>query len=194
MRYPLQLLTAIAICLLSVGVATAQDDGAGTEQLMNEGDFSLVNENLDDLSNDQMVSRASNKIKNMRQTLSRTNEMLDTVKDQERDVLKVNCINEKHATMKGFVKVSEQAYIGLEAAAKKGDRSEATHNYKLVSLGQQRVKGLSQEASLCTGEERRLAGKGEMDVVQPTNGKEEVDGYDGSDILTEDLPELTPYQ
>ncbi|QDG52731.1 hypothetical protein FIV42_18890 [Persicimonas caeni] len=199
-RYPLNILTALLVCVMSTQIAWGQGAGnasAGDDplsELTSEDSLSLLDEDIDSLSNQEMLSRASKKVKTMRQTLARTGELLDTVQEKERDVLKVNCINEKQAAMKGFVKVSEQAYVNLETAAQKGDNAEAKHNYKLVSLGNQRVKSLSQEARLCTGEERRFAGKGDIEVVRPDNGKEEVDGPDEGDILTEDLPELTPYQ
>lgn len=190
-RYALNLLVAIAMCFLSGGVAWAQ--AADAKQISDE-DLSLIDENVANMSEKQMVDRATGKIGKMRKTLTSVTELLSTVRENERDILKVNCINEKHAAIKGFVKVSEQSYIGLENAVKAGDREESEHNYKLVSLAHQRVQSLAEEARLCTGEERRFAGKGDLQVVQPNNGKEEVDGADEGDILTEDLPELTPYQ
>jgi hypothetical protein len=188
------LLMALAVQLAVAGTVSAEttdaDDGSA---LTSEENLSLIDEDISALTNKQKLDRAAKKINQMRTTLGGISEMLQTVRDNERDILKINCINEKHAAIKGFVKVSEQSYGNLQTAANNADGGAADHHYTLVSVAHQKVQGLAEEARLCTGEERRFAGQSEIDVRQPTNGAEEVDVPE-DDILVEDLPELTPYQ
>ncbi len=198
MRHPISLLVAVAICLLTVGGAWAQAADEASEadpsELTGDENLSLIDEDVASLSNKQKLNRAEKKITRMRENLESTTELLQSVRDSERDVLKINCINEKLAAIKGFVKVSEQSYINLEGAVRKGDGGSAEHHYKLISVAHQKVRNLGAEANLCTGNERRFSGKRDIEVEQPTNGVEESDGPDGEDILYEELPELTPYQ
>jgi hypothetical protein len=184
------LLMALAIQLLTAGVVSAQTDGS---DLANEENLSLIDEDISSLTNEQKLERAAQKIEGMRTTLGGVSELLQTVRDNERDILKINCINEKHAAIKGFVKVSEQSYVNLQTAVNEGDGGASDHHYTLISVADQKVQGLAEEASLCTGDEQRFAGQGEVDVRQPENGSEDVDMPE-DDILVEDLPELTPYQ
>ncbi len=191
---------ALMFQMLAVGVARAEDStsqakGAqkGAASMGDDEDLSLLDEDVKSLSSKEKLSRAAKKIKRMRTTLNNISELLQTVRDKERDILKINCINEKHAAIKGFLKVSEQSYIELKSAVDKGDGGSADHHYTLIAVAGQKVRSLAEEARLCTGEERRYGGKPKVKVSLPNDGDDHVDIPDDSS-LTEDLPALTPYQ
>lgn len=159
------------------------------DELNVEEQLSLIDEDVEALTDDQKLERAAAKIEQMRQTVGSTQDLLESVRDGERDILKINCINEKLAAIKGFVKVSEESYVELKTAAEEGDPRATTHQYTLISVAHQRVGSLAGEARLCTGEERRFAGRSEIEVIQPRNGVEEVRPPE-EDLIVEDLPEL----
>ena len=193
-------LTLMAAALLfqslTAGVVSAQTtEGEDTQETEPSGDenLSLIDEDVSALTGEQKLERAATRIDEMRDTLTSISGLLETVRDQERDILKVNCVNEKLAAIKGFVKVSEQSYVNLQAAVNQDDTEAAEHHYTLVAVAQQKVQALAEEARLCTGEEQRFAGTTDVEVTPPENGDEEVDGPE-DDILVEDLPELSPYQ
>ncbi len=189
------LMVAFLAQLLVAGAAFAQADDSetGPSDLTSGENLSLIDEDIESLSEQQKLDRAASKIKEMRNTESNIAQLLERVRDEERDILKINCINEKHAAIKGFVKISEQGYVNLQEAVDKGDGTASTHHYTLISVAHQKVQTLSEEARLCTGEEQRFAGRSQVDVTRPDDGVDDVDGPE-DDFTVEDLPELTPFQ
>ena len=187
---------AIALTIQVSGLGSAQAENTSTKRVAsstNEDDLSLLNEDVKSLSSQEKLNRGAKKIQTMRSSLTTITELLQSVRDNERDILKINCINEKHAAIKGFLKVSEQSYIDLKSAVDKGDGGAANHHYTLISVAFQKVQSLSEEARLCTGEERRFAGQPEIEVIPPLYGDDHVDVPE-DELIVEDLPALTPYQ
>ena len=174
--------------------AIAEEDQGAPSELTSEENLSLIDEDIEALSSEQKMNRAAKKIDRMRTNLTRVTELLETVRDKERDIFKINCINEKHAAIKGFVKVSEQSYLNLKSATKSGDGAAADHHYTLIAVAHQKVRTLSEEAQLCTGEERRFTGEENVEVVEPESGAEDVNSAEGEEYIIADLPELTPFQ
>lgn len=191
-------LTLVALLAGGAATAVAQDDDAEADDvapsdLTSEENLDLLDEDIDELSEDQMRQRGADKIEDMREGLDEVEALLSEAREEERDILKINCINEKQAAIKGFVNVSEESYANLEEAIEEGDEEAVEHHYTLIAVAEERVAGLVEEATLCTGEEQRYAGETELEVEEPDNGREDADGPD-EDLLADDLPELTPYQ
>jgi hypothetical protein len=188
-------MVAGVITLLSAGGVLAQSDVApqAPSDLADGQSLSIIDEDVDSLTDKQKLERAAEKIEQVRSQLGSVVEMLKSVRDDERDIIKINCINEKLAAIKGFVKVSEQSYLNLERAVNESDSEAAKHHYTLISVAHQRVLRLVEEARLCTGEVSRFAGRGEMEVDEPDVGDEDIDLPDDG-ILISDLPDLTPYR
>ena len=71
---------------------------------------------------------------NMRGALSKVLRYLEEAREQ-RDVLKLNCVNEKLTAIKGLLRVSEQAYTVtmMEALATK-DVTVAQHEYEKIMI------------------------------------------------------------
>lgn len=192
----------IALALLlqfaASGLAFAEDTDTQAKEtkatgLTSEENLSLIDEDIKSLSGKEKLRRAAKKIDTMRKTAESTAELLASVRNEERDIIKINCINEKHAAIKGFVKVSEQSYINLKDAVDKGDGGAADHHYTLVAVANQKVRNLAEEARMCTGEERRFTGKAQVEVTKEDTADETIDAS-RDDLLGEDLQELTPYQ
>src|SRR5690554_150994 len=183
----------LILALQLVGVASAWAVDTEATPTIEAGDVSLVDEDIDAMPNSEKLTCGADKINQMRATLDQTNQLLENVRSQDEDIIRVNCVNEKVASMKGFVKVAEQSYTSLNAAVSANDNSAAKHHYTLISVGSEKVRTLASEAALCTGEEMRFTGNTQIDVNTP-------DTTDGSFaepddvLLVTDLPELTPYQ
>jgi hypothetical protein len=188
---------AAAIQLVGVSGAWAQNSPAertnAAADISGVDTISLMDEDIKSLSNKEKLSRGADKIEQMRATLAQTNQLLETVRNKDGDIIKVNCVNEKLASMKGFVKVGEQSYTSLNAAVSAGDDGAANHHYTLISVAREKVRTLAGEAGLCTGEEMRFSGSAQVDVTTPDTGNGEFDVPEDV-ILVTDLPELTPYQ
>ncbi|RAL24993.1 hypothetical protein DL240_01925 [Lujinxingia litoralis] len=188
----------LGLMLVGGGAAVAQQSDEGERLLTDFNDRNgggVIDEDLDALTPAQMSDRAANKIDAMRVTLESTTQLLDNARDEERDILKINCINEKLASIRGFVKVSEQSYVSLTDSVSANDGAASRHHYTLVSIAGQRVSGLGEEARVCAGEELRYADDAVLEVsVDPGIGSPDEDFLADEREVLDRLPELTPYQ
>jgi hypothetical protein len=189
------ILTVIALVAPAVSISAQENDGdqQQLEQLA-ESEESLVDEDVESMSDEKKLNRAESKISESRQSLEETNALLEKAREQEKDVMKMNCINDKQAAIKGFLKVAEQSYVKLKDAASGNDAEEVDHHYTLISVSKQKIDSLAEESRMCAGEIQRYA-EGTQVEVDVDDDVAEMDGYvppDTGRITT--LPELTPYQ
>ena len=64
----------------------------------------------------------------------------------EKDVLKLNCVNEKLTQIKGLLRVVEQSDIALQEAVAKGDEESAQHEYAKITIARERAEQLRADA------------------------------------------------
>ena len=115
------------------------------------------------LSDSDKIDTASTYLGEMKDVLSA---VLDLLKDarEEKDVIKLNCINEKLTSIKGLIRISEQADITLQEAVAKGERDTATHEFHKIAISHQKIKILKTEAEQCVGELAFAVGKTTVEV------------------------------
>lgn len=190
----------LAAVTFAAGGVFAQSDGEtrGSDDSVEasveiEENMELIDEDVEGLSGQEKLDRGQKKIAEMKKSLNRTNSMLSKVRKEEKDLLKVNCINKKLAAIKGFIKVSEQSYANLKTAVQENDAEGANHHYTLVAIAHRKVRTLSEEALLCTGEEERYVGETDMDVETPDTA-DSVDETGQDETQLEDLPELSAFR
>jgi hypothetical protein len=70
----------------------------------------------------------------------------------EKDVLKLNCVNEKLTQIKGLLRVVQQSDVALQEAVAKGDEESAQHEYAKVTIARQRAEQLRTDAVQCIGQ------------------------------------------
>ncbi len=185
----------------SVSSAVAQDVGGATDadqmlaQFDEDNGNGILDEDIDALTKEEMVERAEARLGAMRVTLESTTELLEHARQDERDILKINCINENLASIKGFVNVGEQSYESLKQSVDvNNDHEAAAHHYTLISIAGQRVTALGEQARVCAGEELRYAQDSVLEVtVDPRIGEPDQRFMDDEDVLGR-LPEMSPYQ
>lgn len=191
------------VVALGYGSAVAQDadheQGVDPGQMLAEFDEAngngILDEDIEDLSIDQMIERGNSKLGAMRVTLESTTELLEEARDEDRDILKINCINENLASIKGFVNVGEQSYESLEDSVDNGDVEAARHHYTLISIAGQRVTGLGEQARVCAGEELRYAEDAVLEVeVDPRIGPPDEALDRMPERALDRLPDKTPFQ
>ncbi len=103
------------------------------------------------LSARQMVDRTEDHLREMRQMLKDVLEILEDARS-EKDVVKLNCTNEKLTQVKGLLRVSEQASISLQESSAKDQIDDARHEYRKVSIAREKVQQLRAEAEECIGQ------------------------------------------
>jgi hypothetical protein len=69
-----------------------------------------------------------------------------------KDVLKLNCVNEKLTQIKGLLRISEQADVNLQEAIAKREPSAAEHEFTKVTIARAKVDQLRAEAEQCIGQ------------------------------------------
>lgn len=116
-----------------------------------------------ELSDSEKLDRASSYLAEMKEVLGH---VLGLLKDarEEKDVIKVNCVNEKLTSIKGLIRIAEQADITLQEAVAKGEKDTATHEYHKIAISHQKVKMLKTEAEQCVGELAFAVGKTSVEV------------------------------
>ncbi|MDC0714303.1 hypothetical protein POL68_37935 [Stigmatella sp. ncwal1] len=69
-----------------------------------------------------------------------------------KDMVKVNCVNEKLTQTKGLLRISEQADVALQEAVARRDSTSSEHEYTKVMIARQKVSQLSAETEECIGQ------------------------------------------
>jgi hypothetical protein len=69
-----------------------------------------------------------------------------------KDVVKLNCVNEKLTQMKGLLRISEQSDLQLQEAVAKQETATGEHEYTKVSIARTKVDQLRSEAEECIGQ------------------------------------------
>jgi len=68
-----------------------------------------------------------------------------------KDVVKLNCVNEKLTNIKGLLRISEQADVSLQEAVAKKESQTAEHEFTKVTIARAKVEQLKAEAEQCVG-------------------------------------------
>lgn len=101
-------------------------------------------------SGPEMLERADKDVASMRQVLKQVLQRLEESR-AEKDIVKLNCVNEKLTQIKGLLKVAEQADISLqEAVARRDEGAEA--DFAKVGMAKGKVDQLRVEAEACVGQ------------------------------------------
>ena len=120
------------------------------------------------LSDAEKVEKSAEAIARMKAGLK---QVLARVEDarNEKDVIKLNCVNEKLTQIKGLLKVAEQSDVALnEARASKLPTADT--EFAKVTIARGKVEGPKADADQCIGQLAYVIDeKTTVDVSQPTN-------------------------
>jgi hypothetical protein len=147
------------------------------------------------MSDAEKTEKAGHYLSEMKQTLGSVLNLLKEAR-QEKDVIKVNCVNEKLVNIKGLLRISEQADVTLQEAVAKGEADISTHEFHKIAISHQKIKVLKAEAEQCVGELAFAVGK---TTVEMEVDREVVPDKDPTDVsLPETMvvrpPAASPYQ
>lgn len=111
---------------------------------------------------------------------------------KDRDILKLNCLNEKLSDLKALQQVAETANAQMEAAVQKAQDEDADHEFQRIVIVRKRVADLVAKAGECTGEGLLQSGEGQTRVdVIGSDITDVLDPDDTSDV-TDDNVDLPP--
>ncbi len=179
---------AITVLVLSQVVA-AESPVADRDNAV----ISLVDDNMSD---NERLSSARQLVGNMNSVLSKVIGHLQAARE-EKDAIKLNCVNEKLTKIKGLLKISEQANVALQEAIARKDNSAAAAEYSKISIADQKCNQMAADSEACIGELAVYAGEG---VTLMDNNNESpyqltdlsVDAQTVLEVIRP--PEASPYQ
>ncbi len=117
-------------------------------------------------SDHEKLSRSAAHLTQMRQGLKVVLTKLEEAR-ASKDVVKLNCVNEKLTNIKGLLRISEQADVSLQEAVAKGEEQGAGHEFAKVTIARQKIDQLKAEAEGCVGLLAFETGPTEVIVEEP---------------------------
>ncbi len=141
------------VVVLAAGVALAQGQApsqpAGAPPAPAAASVSF--EKASDVPDGEKLTRSTQSLGAMREVLR---QVLGKVEEARRtkDVVKLNCANEKLTQIKGLLRISEQADVSLQEALSRKETSTSDHEYTKVMIARQKVTQLRAEAEECIGQ------------------------------------------
>ena len=146
--------------------ADAPKEGAAPKE-----DGLKVREDISKMSPQEMSSKADQALTEMRASLRSAVDLVAQARKQK-DIVRLNCLNERVTQMKGVLKVAEDAAVVLQESAGAGDVDGARTQYTKVAMAQERVSQLRVQAQNCVGAESYYGGDTEVvtDINQALAG------------------------
>jgi len=163
--------------LLGAGSLYAQPDNGTGEELP---EVTASGETEAQLSPREMASETDRLLKEMESMHVRVLQ-LQTAARKDKDVIKLNCVNEKLLAVKQLLNIGDAAQTDLTEAIAGGDRAGQVHNYGQVKLAHERVVAERDEAEACIGEEIIFIGATKVDVTGPDVPDDPTDDPDVDD-------------
>jgi hypothetical protein len=120
------------------------------------------------LTDAEKVAKASEHVVKMKAAMKNVLQRVEDARN-EKDVVKLNCVNEKLTQVKGLLKVAEQADVALnEAVARKDDAADT--EFQKISMARAKIDQLRGEADLCIGQLAYVvSSETTVEVEQPDN-------------------------
>lgn len=115
------------------------------------------------LSAQEQLAQSDKYIAKMKSILVRTQKLAQKAR-QDKDLIKLNCVNDKLIRIKGNLRLAEGSRKALKLAAARGDAGGRNHEFAKLTITFQKVTVLGQEAEACAGEEISYVGKSRVQV------------------------------
>jgi hypothetical protein len=92
---------------------------------------------------------------------------LQEVARKQKDVIKLNCVNDKLLQVKQLMNISDSAKTNLQEAITRGDEEGRYHEFSRITIADQQISILGTEAENCIGEDLSFLGPTEVIVEEP---------------------------
>jgi len=115
------------------------------------------------LSPQETQAQAKDYYKKMQETQRRVTQLQAKAK-KDKDMVKLNCVNDKLTQLQGHMTVTDQSMSSLTLDVAKGDDTARQHEFTRISILYQKVVVLGTEAEQCIGEDVSYVGATRVDV------------------------------
>ncbi len=153
-------LLAVAL-VLPLGSAIAQE---GETEVIAEPTVEPDESPVEQVPDADKAAQADSYISNMKEVLRTVLKYLEEARD-ERDVVKLNCVNEKLTAVKGLLRISETSDVALREALARRDPDSAAHEFEKIAIAARKVEQLRAESEACVGELAVYSGDTQVEVV-----------------------------
>lgn len=99
-----------------------------------------------------------------RRTLARLTTMVKEARNA-RDMLQLNCLNDKLEQVKGLLRISEAASVSMYDGMGTGDEDQVNSQYTRLALANLKTQGLQAEANQCIGAKAVFTGNTEIQLT-----------------------------
>lgn len=153
--------------LVQLGDARAQQPGAEARRAdaIREEEARLQLGDIDParLTLPQKRDRSERMLTEQRGSLARGVDLLQQAR-AAKDIVQMNCVNEKLTQIKGLLRLSEQASVLMFDAMAKGTEDVVNHEFSKIAVAHQKSMLLRAEAEQCVGELSIYTGDTEVTV------------------------------
>jgi len=132
-------------------------------------------------------------IAHMREILTKIIKYLEDAR-HERDVVKLNCVNEKLSAVKGLLRISEQSDVTMQEALARHDPESAAHEFEKIAIAERKCEFLLAECEACVGELAVYAGDTTLEVTTDGVPKGDPTSQNGQISIDARPPAASPYQ
>lgn len=108
-------------------------------------------------------TRAEKMVADQRAALSRGTDLLNEARSAK-DIVQLNCVNEKLTQIKGLLRLSEQASSTMYDGLATGGGEQVNHEFTKIVVAHSRTQQLKAEAEQCVGELSVYTGETEVQV------------------------------
>jgi hypothetical protein len=135
------------------------------------------------LSPQDMLNQGREYRAKMNEVVGRVQSRVEAARKQK-DIIRVNCLLDKLAQVRGNLNIADQALQALSEAIGRADEGSSLHEYTRLTIVQQKVQVLETEAEACVGEDLSFVGATRVDV--------EVEGIPPGDFTQPTVPQTIP--
>jgi len=115
------------------------------------------------LTAEEQLAQSGTYIAKMKQTETQIGELAKKSR-ADKDIIKLNCVNDKLIQVKGNLNLAERTRDSLKTAAHRRDDGARNHEFAKMTITYQKVVVLGQEAEACIGEDIAFVGATRVDV------------------------------
>jgi hypothetical protein len=159
---------ALGILALVAFVATASyiSAQADDDEPEDTPDVTVTGDKEAKLSPREMTVMTEQVITEMKEMLRRVIKLQQAARKQK-DVIKLNCVNDKLLQVKQLLNIAESASNDLVEAVAAENEGARYHQYSQITISHEKVTVLRDEAEACIGEELIFLGPTEVEVDAP---------------------------
>lgn len=157
--------TWIGASILSLSLVAVGQQGGSTSVEMSGGPASKANaaKRFDKLTDAQIIEKSDKLIKRMRKDYTKVLALLTEAREQ-RDIVKLNAVNDSLTQIKGLLRAAEASNVKLQEALANKDRAGAIQALEMIISAQLSIEGFVRDSQAAIGELSMYAGDTQLTV------------------------------